>query len=48
MLKTEDYREAMAGTSDNEQLNNDWKDKPHRLVYDLCREIERLQQLNKQ
>lgn len=20
----------------------DWADKPHRLVYDLCREIERL------
>lgn len=40
---TTDYREAISGFSDNETLNFDWEDKPHRLVYDLCSEVERLQ-----
>ena len=44
-LITTDYREAISGTSDNERLNYDWEDKPHRLVYDLCSEVERLQAL---
>ena len=42
-VNTNDYRDAISGTSDNETLNYDWTDKPHRLVYDLCREVERLQ-----
>jgi len=37
------YREAISGVSDSEQLNHDWEDKPHRLVYDLCNEVEKLQ-----
>jgi predicted ribosome quality control (RQC) complex YloA/Tae2 family protein len=28
-------------------LAPEWKDKPHRLIYDLCNEIERLQKLLK-
>jgi len=43
VLITIDYREAISGTSDNETLNHNWEDKPHRLVYDLCGEVERLQ-----
>jgi len=40
-MNTQDYRLAPSG--DGEQANT-WKDKPHRLVYDLCSEVERLQQ----
>jgi hypothetical protein len=36
---TEDYRNAPSGIG---PLAAEWKDKPHRLVYDLCREVERL------
>ena len=38
-ILTEDYRNALNGSG---PLANQWKDKPHRLVYDLCNEIERL------
>ena len=40
---TNNYREAISGTSDSEMLNCDWEDKPHRLVYDLCGEVDKLQ-----
>lgn len=33
------YRRAMNGKG---PLAFQWKDKPHRLIFDLCREIERL------
>lgn len=43
-LDTEAYRDAVAGVGRNEfgTLGYNWVDKPHRLVFDLCREIERL------
>ncbi len=34
---TEDYRQAPSG---NGPLASEWKDKPHRLVYDLCSKVE--------
>jgi hypothetical protein len=37
---TRSYRLAPSG--EGEQAHQ-WKDKPHRLIYDLCTEIERLQ-----
>jgi len=37
---TKDYRDAMGGEG---PLAYQWKDKPHRLIYDLCREVEHLQ-----
>ena len=40
-LLTDDYRLAMGGEGPQAAQ---WKDKPHRLVYDLCREVDRLQQ----
>ncbi len=39
------YRLAMSGEG---ELDATWKDKPHRLVFDLCNEIERLQERAKQ
>jgi hypothetical protein len=36
---TAELRLAVAGEGPRA---NDWKDKPHRLLYDACREIERL------
>jgi hypothetical protein len=33
------YRLAVSGEGERA---SDWQDKPHRLVYDLCREIERI------
>lgn len=39
---TEDYRNAPGGDG---PLAAQWKDKPHRLIYDLCGEVERLQAL---
>lgn len=36
---TFDARMAVIGSG---PLAAEWEDKPHRLVYDLCREIERL------
>jgi hypothetical protein len=32
-------RRAVSGGGD---LADEWNDKPHRLIYDACREIERL------
>jgi len=37
---TEEYRMAMGREG---PLAYQWKDKPHRLIYDLCNEVERLQ-----
>ena len=37
-----DYRDAL---SNEGPLAGDWNDKPHRLVYDLCNEIQHLQNL---
>jgi hypothetical protein len=36
---TRDYRLAPSGVG---PLAAEWADKPHRLVYDLCGEVERL------
>lgn len=36
---TKDYRDAMSGEG---PLAYQWKDKPHRLIYDLCYEVEHL------
>ena len=36
---TKDYRNAIAGEGPRAY---DWEDKPHRLVYDLCGEVEML------
>ncbi len=38
-IDTWQYRIAPAGEG---ELSFTWKDKPHRLIYDLCGEIERL------
>lgn len=42
---TKDYRDAMGGEG---PLAYQWKDKPHRLIYDLCHEIEHLRRQLKQ
>ena len=42
-VTTEDYRKAMYGEGDSIVAYN-WTDKPHRLIYDLCGEIEFLEQ----
>lgn len=39
-LNTEIYRKAIFNEG---ELAPEWNDKPHRLVFDLCSEIERLQ-----
>ncbi len=43
-IDTEVYRKAVSGESEPRffTVANDWVDKPHRLVYDLCNEIDRL------
>lgn len=41
-MNTQDYRIAPGGEGPQAAT---WKDKPHRLVYDLCGEVERLQDL---
>lgn len=38
-LNLKHYREALGGVGPQAAQ---WADKPHRLVYDLCSEIERL------
>lgn len=38
-MNTDDYRNAPSGIG---PLAAEWKDKPHRLIYDLCGEVERL------
>lgn len=37
---TDDYRTAMDGEGDFYSLGYQWSDKPHRLVYDLCGEVD--------
>jgi hypothetical protein len=39
---TDDYRRAMDGQGGFGTLGYEWSDKPHRLVYDLCGEIDLL------
>lgn len=39
---TDDYRNAMDGEGDFFSLGYEWNDKPHRLVYDLCGEVDEL------
>jgi len=41
-MNTDDYHRAPSGLG---PLAAEWKDKPHRLVYDLVGEVERLQRL---
>lgn len=41
-LNTDEYRIAPGHEGPH---GFTWKDKPHRLIYDLCREVERLQAL---
>ena len=38
-LSTEEYRQALENEG---RLAGEWKDKPYRLVYDLCNEIDSL------
>lgn len=45
MLNTQDYRDAVSGKGP--QAYN-WSDKPHRLIYDLCKEVERLRAMTVQ
>lgn len=44
-MNTQIYRDAVSNTGPKTIQSEDWKDKPHRLVFDLCAEIERLQSL---
>lgn len=37
---TDDYRAALSGEGEFGSLGYDWSDKPHRLVYDLCGEVD--------
>jgi len=39
---TDDYRKALSGDDDAFGLGAQWSDKPHRLVYDLCGEVDAL------
>lgn len=39
---TDDYRKAMSGEGTFGTLGYEWSDKPHRLVYDLCGEVDAL------
>lgn len=41
-LRVSDYRNAPSGDG---PLAGEWKDKPHRLIYDLCNEVLRLRTL---
>ena len=38
-VSLKDYQDAIAGKGPKA---HDWSDKPHRLVYDLCREVATL------
>jgi hypothetical protein len=40
MINTNDFRNAPTGEGPYAEI---WRDKPHRIVYTLCTEIERLQ-----
>jgi len=44
-MNTQDYRIAPGG--DGPQAS-EWENKPHRLIYDLCDEVERLQAVNRE
>lgn len=39
---TDDYRNACSGKGEFGSLAYEWSDKPHRLVYDLCGEVDAL------
>ena len=39
---TDDYRNATSGEGKFGSLGYDWSDKPHRLLYDLCDEVDEL------
>lgn len=39
-LDTAEYRQAVSGG--DTELAYTWKDKPHRLIYDLCSEVDHL------
>ena len=39
---TDDYRSAIFGEGPYGSLEYEWSDKPHRLVYDLCNEVDSL------
>lgn len=41
-VTTDDYRKALSGEGDMWSLGYEWSDKPHRLVYDLCGEVDYL------
>ena len=42
-LNTKNYIDAVSGKSKGQSyLAYEWADKPHRLVYDLCKEINKL------
>jgi hypothetical protein len=36
-MNTQDFRDAVNGDG---PLANEWKDKPHRLIYDLCNAVD--------
>jgi len=42
---TDDYRNALSGEGGFMSLGYEWADKPHRLVHDLCGEIDYLRGL---
>lgn len=44
---TEDYRNATSGEGAFGSLGYEWSDKPHRLVYDLCGEVDRLREMER-
>jgi hypothetical protein len=44
MYEIEDYRNAPSGLG---PLADEWKDKPHRLVYDLCKRLEQSDQMTR-
>lgn len=41
MYTLEDYKNAPSGVG---TLAHTWQDKPHRLVYDLCRQVQQLRE----
>ena len=42
---TRDYRNALSGVGEFGSLGYEWSAEPHRLVYDLCGEIDHLNRL---
>lgn len=41
MIDTDEYRRVLEGRA-RDFLNRGWRDNPHRLVFNLCAEIDRL------